>query len=138
MYLFLYEYVVLAYFKAAAASISFLKLLLIHNSSVFYYFTNLRNRQKSPDSKQKSSLNYINTHFIQSIYNEFFLVSNLHPGTCSPSLKVVSNIWTFSIHFHLFNVFSRLNNKVRFHYTNLKLTFIKYTVYKANENFVSH
>jgi hypothetical protein len=31
MYLFRYEYVVLAYFKAAAAtSISFLKLLLIH------------------------------------------------------------------------------------------------------------
>jgi hypothetical protein len=39
----------LAYFKAAAAtSISFFKALVNPQTVAFYYFTNLRNRQKSP------------------------------------------------------------------------------------------
>jgi hypothetical protein len=82
--------VVLAYFAAAATSISFFKALVNPQTVAFFYFTNLRNRQKSPGLETESSLNYINTHFIRFAITSFFGIS-LHPGTCSPSLKVVSN-----------------------------------------------
>ena len=92
---------ILAYFRASAAtSISFLTARVSPQTVAF--FTNLAmasTEAKSPGLEIGKPASIMSTPnwSSRSAMTNFFSVASLQPGTCSPSLRVVSKIFTCSL-----------------------------------------
>ena len=82
-----------------ATSISFLTALVKPHTEAFLTIFDISTTElKSPGLDTGNPASIISTPKLSSfsaIFN-FSLVSNLQPGTCSPSLNVVSKIFTIS------------------------------------------
>jgi hypothetical protein len=83
---------------AFAGNINIIFTALVHKTVAFFTILLISETDKNHLGLKQASFNNINSISSNRFaITSFCLVSNLHPGTCSPSLKVVSKIWTFSL-----------------------------------------
>ena len=88
-----------AYCSASAATFMSFSTDLVSPQTVAFFtiFETASTEEKSPglDTGKPASIISTPNKSNCSAMITFWSVFNLHPGTCSPSRRVVSNIWTF-------------------------------------------